>query len=289
MSFEFHSELSEDYLSVFKSEKYSDVIIKVGKESKPKEFQAHSFVLRARSKFFEEEIEKRINNLSRNKIILFIHEDFDLEAFKYILEYLYGGSFDLELKDIGLILNMLIISDFLNLTNLINVIQKYLVEKRKRHLNKQFSIVHQICSKYQSLVELQTYCDKTAQLNPGTIFEADDFINLDKDLLIFILENKKLRLNELQKWDYIIKWGIAQTSSLPLPSDSPSSPSPSTYNTSLWSKSNFRDLSVTLKQIIGLIDCKKIYSKDFNNKIRPFKKIFEKNYYEELLTYHLLK
>ena len=115
---------------------------------------------------------------------------------------------------------------------------------------------------------------------PGIIFKADDFITLDKDLLIFILENnKKLRLYEIQKWDYIVKWGIAQT---------PSLPTSATYdNTSSWTKANFRDLSVTLKQLIFLVNLKKVPSKEFCNKVKPFKRIFEKSYYDELLKYHL--
>jgi hypothetical protein len=84
MSFDFHSQLSNDYLSIFESSKYSDVIIKVGKGSYPKEFKAHSFVLKIRSEFFEKEIK---NNLSNNNIIitLFIREDFHSEAFKCVL------------------------------------------------------------------------------------------------------------------------------------------------------------------------------------------------------------
>lgn len=202
----------------------------------------------------------------------------------YLIRYLYSGSFNLVSKDINFILDMLVISEFINLIILINVLQKYLVEKRKKELDNYFSIVHKTCSKCQSFEELRTYCDKTAQLYPTTIFKADDFTTLDKDLLIFILENKKNKLYDIQKWDYIIKWGIAQNSS-PLPEISSSSSS--IHNTSLWSKANFRDLSVTLKPIIGLIDFKKISSKDFCNKVKPFKKIFEKTYYDELLVSQL--
>jgi hypothetical protein len=191
----------------------------------------------------------------------------------------------LESKHINFILDMLVISEFINLTDLIKVLQKYLVDKRKKELDSRFSIVHQTCSKCQSFIELQSYCDKTAQLYPTTIFKADDFTTLDKDLLIFILENKKNKLYEIQKWDYLIKWGIAQNFS-PLPKISSSSSS-SIYDTSLWSKAHFRDLSVTLKPIISRIDLKKISSKDFCNKVKPFKKIFEKFYYEELLVHHL--
>jgi len=82
MSFEFHSELSNDYLSLLNSGRYSDVIIKVGEGSNSKEYKAHSLVLMIRSEFFEEEIR---NNSSNSPKIL-RYKDFDPEAFECILK-----------------------------------------------------------------------------------------------------------------------------------------------------------------------------------------------------------
>lgn len=87
MSYEFHLQLSNEYLSIFENSKYSDVIIKVGKGNNLKEFKAHSFILKVRSEFFEKEIKKKANsNLSNNNITLFIREDFNIEAFEYVLK-----------------------------------------------------------------------------------------------------------------------------------------------------------------------------------------------------------
>jgi len=179
---------------------------------------------------------------------------------------------------------MLVISDLINLTDLIGVLQKYLVEKRKYQLNDQFSLVHKTCFNHQSFKELQAYCDKICQHTPDIIFKAHDFTTLDKDLLIYLLENKRrLRLYEIQKWDHLIKWGMAQTPSIPFTF----SPNNSSYDTSLWLREHFRDLSVTLKPMIDLINLKGISSKEFCEKVKPFKKILEKHHYDELLRYHL--
>jgi len=126
---------------------------------------------------------------------------------------------------------MLLISDSIGLTELVDVLQKYLIEKRKNQLNIQFSLIHQTCSEQQVFKELQVYCERTCQLTPDVIFKAYDFTTLDKDLLIYLLENKRrLRLYEIQKWDHLIKWGMAQTPSIPFTF----SPTKSSYNTSLW-------------------------------------------------------
>ncbi|CAI2162855.1 3961_t:CDS:2 [Funneliformis geosporum] len=280
MSYNFSSNLSDDYLTVLENEKYSDVIIKVGEGEKCRDYKAHKLILSIRSTFFEKEIQEQYN---RNTIVL-KYENFDSQAFGYILRYLYGGTFNLESKDINFILNMLIITDVINFTNLVEVLQKYLIEKRKNQLNNQFSLVHQVSSKHQSFKKLHTHCDKTCQFTPEVVFKSIDFVNLHIDVLIYLLENKKLRLYEIQKWDYILRWGLVQTPSIPFTiSDDPSS----SYDTSLWLREHFRDLSNNTKSMIKLIDLKRISRKEFCDKVKPFKKILEKHHYDELLSHHL--
>src|SRR5437763_10932330 len=103
--------------------------------------------------------------------------------------FLYGGSFNLEAKNTNYILNMLIIADLIQLTSLIEILQNYLVGRRRNQLNEQFSLIHKTCTKHQNFKELQIYCDSTSQITPNVIFKADDFITLDRDVLIFVLEN----------------------------------------------------------------------------------------------------
>jgi len=82
MSYTFHYKLSDDYLSVLGNEKYSDVIIKVGEGDNSREYRAHRFVLAVRSKFFEREIQEQYNKYT----IVLQHENFDSQAFGYILQ-----------------------------------------------------------------------------------------------------------------------------------------------------------------------------------------------------------
>ena len=54
-----HAKLSKDYISFYENEnKYTDVIIRVGKEKNVKEFCVHSFVLLVRSNYFYKKIEE---------------------------------------------------------------------------------------------------------------------------------------------------------------------------------------------------------------------------------------
>ncbi|CAG8560052.1 4139_t:CDS:2, partial [Funneliformis caledonium] len=279
MSYNFLTNLSDDYLTVLENEKYSDVTIKVGKADKCREYRAHKLILSVRSRFFEKEIQEQYN---RSTIVL-EYENFDSQAFGYILRYLYVGTFNLESRDINFILNMLIIADLIHLTNLVNVLQRYLIEKRKSQLNNQFSLVHKVSSKHQSFKSLHEHCDKTCQITPDVVFKALDFVNIHKDVLVYLLENKKLKLYEIQKWDYILRWGLAQTPSIPFTISSHDS----SYDTSLWLREHFRDLSVTTKPMINLIDLKQISRKDFCDKVKPFKKLLEKHNYDDLLSHHL--
>ncbi|RHZ76200.1 hypothetical protein Glove_202g15 [Diversispora epigaea] len=51
--------------------------------------------------------------------------------------------------------------------------------------------------------------------HPNLIFEYEDFTSLQEAVLISILEKDNLQLEEIEIWDYVIKWGIAQNPTLP--------------------------------------------------------------------------
>ena len=58
-----YTKLSEDYISFYENEnKYTDVIIRVGKEENVKEFHVHSFVLLVRSNYFCKKFEEIEDN-----------------------------------------------------------------------------------------------------------------------------------------------------------------------------------------------------------------------------------
>ncbi|GBB87311.1 hypothetical protein RclHR1_13740006 [Rhizophagus clarus] len=92
----------------------------------------------------------------------------------------------------------------------------------------------------------------------------------------FLIENKKncirhenFQMSDVQVWEYVLKWGISQNPEL--------SSDPSSY-----SKDDFNTLKNTLQQCIPFIRFYNLTSKEFLNKVYPYKKVIPKELLDNL-------
>ena len=88
--------------------------------------------------------------------------------------------------------------------------------------------------------------------------------------MISIIQNKKLQTSEVQVWENVLKWGLAQNPELP--SDPVN-----------FSNGNFNTLKNTLQQCIPFIRFYNLTSKEFTNKVFPYRKILPEELNEDLL------
>jgi hypothetical protein len=119
-------------------------------------------------------------------------------------------------------------------------------------------------------LELQKYCNEIISKESNKIFNSPRFSSIPEKLLIALIQNDNLQMNEVQVWENVIKWGIAQNPELS--SDSKS-----------YSEEDFNSLKNTLQQCIPFIRFHNLTSKEFSNNILPYKKIFPEELYENLL------
>src|SRR5581483_8652969 len=78
-------------------------------------------------------------------------------------------------------------------------------------------------------------------------------------------------MREVQIWEYVLKWGLAQNPELP--SDHKS-----------FSKDDFKTLKKTLQQCIPFIRFTNLTAKEFMEKVMPYRKILPKELYEDSLN-----
>ncbi|POG81486.1 hypothetical protein GLOIN_2v1508370 [Rhizophagus irregularis DAOM 181602=DAOM 197198] len=81
-------------------------------------------------------------------------------------------------------------------------------------------------------------------------------------------------MKEIQVWEYVIKWGLAQNPGLP-------------SDPTNFSKDDFNTLKNTLQQCIPFIRFHNLNSIEFSKKVLPYKKILSKELYKELLNHFL--
>ncbi|CAI2174180.1 7520_t:CDS:2 [Funneliformis geosporum] len=114
-----------------------DVIIRAGVGTSQKEFKAHSLILNARCPYFQKVSTNGENVPNESGIIVFDKQNFSPKIFKILLKYFYTGRIELKDQDTSDILQILMMSDELELTTLIQHALHYLIENQSFHLRRE--------------------------------------------------------------------------------------------------------------------------------------------------------
>src|SRR5437016_3775632 len=104
---------------------------------------------------------------------------------------------------------------------------------------------------------------------PDKLFKSPNFSSIPEKLLVSIIQNDNLQISEIQIWEHVLKWGLAQNPELP-------------SDLTNYSKDNFKTLKNTLQQCIPFIRFYNLTSKEFLNKVYPYKKIIPKELRDNL-------
>jgi hypothetical protein len=191
-----------------------------------------------------------------------------IKCFRF--RYIYGGRFSLEEYDTSDIIKILVTASELSLQELIPHLQSFLIKDKTNWLEQNFSLIFQISFEDDSFLDLQKFCTELMSKQPEKIFKSPDFTLISEKTVISLIRNDNIQMSEVQIWEHVLKWGIAQNPGL--------SSDPSNY-----SKEDFDALKNTLQQCIPFIKFIKFTSKEFLNKVYPYKKIIPKELYKNLI------
>ncbi|RHZ72836.1 hypothetical protein Glove_238g15 [Diversispora epigaea] len=277
MPSQFFSNLSQDYSQLLDNADDYNVSIHVGEGSNIKEFHAHSNILRARSPYFMRAFSSDWV-VKKDNIIIFNKPNITPMVFAMMLKFIYAGVIDLDKQSGSDILGLLVASDELLLDELITHCQDHLIEEKANWLKTNIIQVLQTVIKHDRCKKLQDHCLEYICQNPQPFFFSRNFQSLDRDILYGLLLRDELRIDEIEVWEHLIKWGIAQIS---MNNDK------LVTDVTKWSEKNFDLLKKCLESFIPLIRFFEISSRDFYYKIRPYKKILPRNVYEDVMSYHL--
>ena len=161
----------------------------------------------------------------------------------------------------------------LGLQELIPHLQSFLIKNKKNWMEQSFNLIYQTSFENDSFLKLQNFCTELMSNEPGKVFNSIDFISLSEKSLISLIQHDNFQ-SDIQVWENVLKWGIAQNPELP--SD------PSNY-----SKDDFNILKNTLQQFIPFIKFFNLTPKEFSSKVYPYKKIIPKELRENLIKYFI--
>ncbi|RHZ44233.1 hypothetical protein Glove_750g38 [Diversispora epigaea] len=273
MSFKFLDKLSQDFSELLNDKEEYNVIIEAGQEQNKKTFTAHSVVLRYRSSHFNKELTNNVTNDGNyNKIITI--PNISAQIFEIILRYIYGGTINTENMNTRTVHDLMVAANELKFEELSEKLENYLIES-KAWLKTHFTFVYHSIFKNNAFKNLEKFYNDIITKYPNLIFESAGFTSLHESALVSILKRDDLQMKESEIWNYVIKWGTAQNPALPEKLEE-------------WSDENFTNLKTTLQQCLPLIRYFQITSSDIIDKIKPYKKILDKQLWNDLKQHLIL-
>ncbi|RHZ88035.1 hypothetical protein Glove_26g184 [Diversispora epigaea] len=270
MTLKFFDKLSQNFIELLNDKDDFNVIIDV--ENKEKSFTAHSSVLKYRSSYFRRELVNIPLNEDNVKIIT--KSTISAQIFDVILKYIYGGIVNLENAETRFIFDLMLIANEFELEELTNYIETLLIDTKASWLKTYFSLIYNTIFSTNNFKKLEIYCNDIVVKYPNLIFDSSNFTSLQESALVSLLKRDDLQMKEVEIWDYVIKWGIAQNSTLPI-------------NRKEWTKENFITLKNTLQQCLLYIRYFHLSADEVLDSIKPYKKILDKQLWEDI-NQHLL-
>ncbi|CAG8461671.1 10226_t:CDS:2, partial [Scutellospora calospora] len=265
MSAQLYPTLGEDLLASFKEKRFTDITITTEQGTpNAKTFRSHRFVLYSRSQYFRELLSEDDNN-----------ENIELPDISgEIFEDLLSGRVSLGHRSGSEVLELLLGAEKLTL-DLVNSIQSFIIEQHGNWLNEHFAHIYHVSNKYETFEQLRAFCAHTVNNSPEVVFLAADFTCLPEKLLREILVRDDLKIDEVELWNYLLKWGLDKNSSLK-------------FDPSLWSQDDVESLAKTLKDCLPLVRFFQFSAKNYRTHLLPYKKLLkisQPKVYDDLKNY----
>ncbi|GBC02828.1 hypothetical protein RclHR1_04840011 [Rhizophagus clarus] len=230
-------------------------------------------ILCYRSSFLRRTLASCKNN--KNDVIAHVKlPNISPEIFQIILKYIYGGIISLDEQEPSKILETLVAADELLLQELIDYLQEYFIENKSEWIEQNFELTHRKSFQSNSLLELQKFCTDLMAKSPEKVFKSFDFTSLPEKSLVSLIRRDDLQLKEVEIWEHVLRWGLEKNSTL-------------LSDPKTWSDDDFKIIKNTLQHLLPLIRFFSLSSEDFFQKVHPYKKLLEHQFYEELLGSYL--
>jgi hypothetical protein len=271
----FYESLSIDLNKLLTTCDDYNVIIEVGDKDDCMKFQAHSCILRARSPYFHSALSNGWVKRNEEGMILFEKSNIKPKVFECILKYIYSGVIKLDEYEPMFIIDLIITSDELILTEFCKYAQEYLLENRNDWISSNsieilnYSTI--LC--LENCKELINYCLEII---------CDDLLSIlqnfgkkiNEQILIEVLKRDEIQLDEMSLWNCVINWGIEQINNSRLLNYEDNL---LTLDVTKWVEKDFIDLEIMLENCIPLIRTDLITCRELPIELQPFERILIKN------------
>ncbi|RHZ65613.1 hypothetical protein Glove_313g49 [Diversispora epigaea] len=269
MTTKFFDRLSNDLTQLLEDPTDYNVTIEIGEAPNNQIFKVHSYILQSRSPYFKNKFNETPFNDDHIKVLTMPNSNISIGMFNVIIKYIYGGTISLEKLENSTIFDLVIASNELELDELVEYLQTYLVNNHASWLGLKFTQIYRTSYQVKNLEIIRDFYNDIIAKYPNTIFESENFHSLPEDALISILKHDDLQLEEGKIWEYLIKWGKVKNSALPT-------------NFDKWTSDNFLTLKETLKGCLPHIRYFSFSNEDVVEKLFPYQQILEPKLFHDI-------
>src|SRR6266498_5428481 len=132
----------------------------------------------------------------------------------FYFRYIYGGRLSLEVYDVLDIIKILFAASEPSLQELIPHLQSFLIKNKANWMEQNFNLIYQTSFENDSFLNLQKFCTELISKEPEKIFKSPDFTSISEKSLISLIQHDNIQMSEVQIWEHVLKWGIAQNPEL---------------------------------------------------------------------------
>ncbi|RIB23408.1 hypothetical protein C2G38_2171349 [Gigaspora rosea] len=108
--------------------------------------------------------------------------------------------------------------------------------------------------------------------NPKLLFNSNEFLSLEKDVLILILKCDDLDMKESEIWKQLIKWGVVKHPTFQ-------------SDVKKFTSKQFETLEKTLHELIQFVRFHQINGEEFMLEVWPFSHLLPDNLIEDIFSY----
>ncbi|RHZ72849.1 hypothetical protein Glove_236g66 [Diversispora epigaea] len=264
----FYDNLSNDLTQLLEDPIDYNVTIEIGDAPLTYIYKVHSIILQSRSLYFKKKFNEITFNDDHVKVLKL--SNISVKVFDVIIKYIYGGKISLEKLENSTIFDLVIASNELELDELVEYLQIYLVKNCVSWLRLEFARIYKK-SQVKNLEIIKDFYNDIIAKYPNTILKSKNLHSLTEDSLISILKQDDLQLEESKIWEYVIEWGKAKNPSLPT-------------NLDKWTSDHFLSLKETLKGCLPHIRYFNISGEDVVKKIYPYQQLLEHQLFLDINT-----
>src|SRR5436305_5373982 len=190
------------------------------------------------------------------------------------IRFIYCGNIEFKNLQGPDVLKLLIAVDELNIQQLISYIQEFLIEHKAEFLQQNPAGILEIVYQHETFTDLWNFCLEKICNDPKILFNSDKFINLKTSLLEVLLKRDDLDMDEIEIWESLLKWCLAQQNVNNDPAN--------------WSKDDITKVKRSLHRFIPLIRFYDVGPADFFYKVYKYKDILPQDLIYDLLEFHIV-